>query len=115
MVIVMGASLVTQPTFIFGENSAAIHYKQYTLGALIVIFCAMMGGLFPVLMSKCKEVPSCFYMAVGGAGVLTDPNTFEIFISSPKDFELVKKLYASHSNIQHCFILKIDSVCIQLK
>jgi len=70
MVIVMGASLVTQPTFIFGENSAAIHYKQYTLGALIVIVCAMMGGLFPVLMSKCKEVPSCFYMAVGGAVTL---------------------------------------------
>ena len=85
MVIVVGASLVTQPTFIFGENSAAIHYKQYTLGALIVIFCAMMGGLFPVLMSKCKEVPSCFYMAVGGAGVLTDTKTFQTL--SPTFFE----------------------------
>ena len=110
MVIVVGASLVTQPTFIFGENSAAIHYKQYTLGALIVIVCAMMGGLFPVLMSKCKEVPSCFYMAVGGAGVLSDTNTFQNSISTlfcPKDLGLEKKLYALYSTI-------IDSVCIQL-
>ena len=67
MAIVLGAGLVSQPSFIFGELSATPREEYYTLGAILAIIGAIAGGLFPVLMAKCKEVPSCLYMAAGGA------------------------------------------------
>ena len=66
MVIVLGAGLVAQPTFIFGELSSSPRQEYYTLGTVLALFGAVAGGVFPVLMSKCKEVPSCFFMLTGG-------------------------------------------------
>jgi len=68
MAIVLGAGLVSQPSFIFGELSKGQDREEYyTLGAIIAIIGAIAGGIFPVLMAKCKEVPSGLFMAVGGA------------------------------------------------
>ena len=66
--LVLGAGLVAQPTFIFGELSSSSTPRQeyYTLGAVLALFGAVAGGVFPVLMAKCKEVPSCFFMLMGG-------------------------------------------------
>ena len=39
---------------------------QYILGAGLSISVAAGAGIFAVLSSKCKEVPSCFFMLTGG-------------------------------------------------
>ena len=84
MAIVLGAGLVSQPSFIFGQQSATPQEKYYTLGAVLALIGAIAGGLFPVLMARCKEVPSCFFMAAGGAVSLIVGAIHMTILSNPE-------------------------------
>jgi len=84
MAIVLGAGLVSQPSFIFGQLSATPREEYYTLGAVLALIGAIAGGLFPVLMAKCKDVPSCFYMAAGGAVSLIVGAIHRTIMSNPE-------------------------------
>ena len=84
MAILLGAGLVSQPSFIFGPLSATPREEYYTFGAVLALICAFTGGLYPVLMARCKEVPSCFFMAAGGAVSLIVGAIHRTIMSNPE-------------------------------
>ena len=61
--IVAGATLVSQPTFIFGNVPKG---PQYILGVSLSISAAACSGMFAVLSAKCKDVPNDVFMLKGG-------------------------------------------------
>ena len=61
--IVVGATLVSQPTFIFGNVPKG---PQYILGVSLSISVAACSGIFSVLSAKCKDVPNDIFMLKGG-------------------------------------------------
>ena len=63
MFIIVGATLVSQPNFIFGTISRD---KQYFLGAALSLVAAAQGGFFMATSAKCKDVPMEVFMIQGG-------------------------------------------------
>jgi len=89
LLIVTGAALVAQPTFLFGPTTTNATTpdnttfpgdetldefvitppkSSYTLGAILCILVAAIGGFVVVFQAKCKQVPSCYYF-FSGSGV----------------------------------------------
>jgi len=64
LTIVAGATLVAQPSFIFGQVPRS---DSYLLGSMLSLSVAAMVGLFTVLSAKCKQVPIGIFMTAGGA------------------------------------------------
>lgn len=69
-VIVMGAGMVAQPTFIFGIENP-IHKETYAGGVTLAIVIAMISGFCRVLIAKCSRVlQSSHFMLMGGLAAL---------------------------------------------
>jgi len=66
-VMMIGAGFVAQPTFIFGgaEEGNSSHGGMYGTGAALCFICASLTGFGVVMQSKCKEIPTCYYMFNG--------------------------------------------------
>jgi len=70
-VMMMGAGFVAQPTFIFGNISGTgdegnnSHGGMYGTGAALCFICALLTGIGVVMQSKCKEIPTCYFMLCG--------------------------------------------------
>jgi len=62
--VVAGATMVSQPSFIFGEVNQG--YPDYLLGSMLSVSVAALVGLFLVASSKTKEVPIGIFMTAGG-------------------------------------------------
>jgi len=63
LTIVIGATLVAQPSFIFGQVPRG---ESYLLGSLLSLTVAALVGVFTVLSAKTKQVPVGIFMTVGG-------------------------------------------------
>ena len=73
LLIVVGTSLVAQPTFIFGgsEDQNDSPYKDtYTLGMVLALAAAFITGFCPVLQAKCKHMPMAYFMLWSGISKL---------------------------------------------
>ena len=67
VVIVAGAAMVAQPSFIFGASSDSSRGEGYLVGALLAILVAAMVAVFNVLSAKYREVPTGVFLTIGGA------------------------------------------------
>ena len=63
--VVAGATMVAQPSFIFGEVNRK-GYPNYLMGSMLSVTVAAFVGLFLVISSKTKEVPLGIFMTTGG-------------------------------------------------
>ena len=73
VLIVVGSSLVSQPSFLFGHTnltSSAHLYSSYTLGIVLALTSALITGFCPVLQNHCKEVPIAYFMLGSGVAKL---------------------------------------------
>ena len=69
-IIVVGAGMVAQPTFIFG-NESAVHNEAYPAGVMLALTVAIISGLCRVLIAKCSRVlQSSHFMLMGGAAAI---------------------------------------------
>ena len=66
VVIVAGAAMVAQPSFIFGSSDSS-RGEGYLVGALLAILVAAMVAVFNVLSAKYREVPTGVFLTIGGA------------------------------------------------
>lgn len=73
LLIVVGTSLVAQPTFIFGafEDQDDSPYKDtYTLGVVLALAASFITGFCPVLQTRCKHMPMAYFMLWSGISKL---------------------------------------------
>ena len=76
--IVVGNSLVAQPTFLFGQLylSSSQQPSTYTLGIILALTAALITGFCPVLQANCKDVPIAYYMLGSGLAKLIIGDSF---------------------------------------
>ena len=71
--VVVGACLVAQPTFIFGDDdsdSSRRDYQDYTLGVVLSTILSFITGVAPIIQSKCKDMPISYFMLWSGLAKL---------------------------------------------
>ena len=69
LLLVVGTSLVAQPTFIFGKPQGfedSPYKDTYTLGMVLALTSAFFAGICSVLQINCRSIPLPYYMLWSG-------------------------------------------------